>query len=133
MKHIDIDFQEDEEEFFEPLSYKKLLKVIEQNHPVDPETKAKFSGSDRVTVTDYIAKLSDACFCYAAAQFLIKIKRIVKKKFKGESLNKFERPESMIDLPDSGSSSDSSNEEEAGARGLTVTAQTLGDGATLYL
>lgn len=64
---MDMDFQEDEDEFFEPLSYKKLIKVIEQNHPVDPETKEKFSAQDRITVKDYLAKMSDACFCYAFA------------------------------------------------------------------
>ena len=51
---LGLDFQEDDEEYFEALSYKKLIKVIEQNHPVDPETKEKFSYSDRVTVADYL-------------------------------------------------------------------------------
>jgi hypothetical protein len=43
-----------------------------------------------------------------------------------------EKPESMADLPDSASSSNSS-EEESGRKGLTTAAQTLGDGATMYL
>ena len=42
------------------------------------------------------------------------------------------KPESMADLPDSGSSSNSS-EEESGRKGLTTAAKTLGDGATMYL
>lgn len=41
-----------------------------------------------------------------------------------------EKPESMADLPDSASSSNSSENE---AVGLTMAAQTLGDGATMYL
>ena len=28
-----------EEELFEPLSHKKLIKIIEMHHPVDPDTK----------------------------------------------------------------------------------------------
>jgi hypothetical protein len=123
---------EEEEEFFEPLSYKKLLKIIEMHHPVDPETKEKFSSSERITVRDYAAKLSDACFCYAVGQMIGKAKKILKKKLRGDKKVKWERPESMHDLPESGSSSDSS-EQEVGARGLTQAAQSLGDGATMYL
>ena len=123
---------DEEEEFFEPLSYKKLLKIIEKHHPVDPETKEKFSAQERVTVRDYGAKLSDACFCYAVGQFMGKAKKVLKKKLRGDKKVKWERPESMHDLPESGSSSDSS-EQEVGARGLTQAAQCLGDGATMYL
>ena len=36
-----------------PPSYKKLLKSIERNHPVDPITKQKFSVRDRITVKNY--------------------------------------------------------------------------------
>ena len=124
---------DDEGEFFEPLSYKKLMQVITTYHPVDPETKKSFSVKDRITVRDYGAKMSDACFCYAMCQQFAKCKRFIKKKLKGESKKQvFKKPDSMIDLPDSGSSSDS-NEEDEGARGLTMTSQCLGDGATLYL
>ena len=38
---------------YELLSVKKLLKMIEKFHPVDPETKKKFSVKDRVTVKFY--------------------------------------------------------------------------------
>lgn len=64
-------FDEDEGElnFFEPISYSKLEKVISQRHPLDPETKDRFSIKDRVTVIEYEAKLSDMCYCYAANKF----------------------------------------------------------------
>jgi hypothetical protein len=65
---------EDEEDqgkmFWEPISYKKLMKLISTIHPVDPETKLRFSYKDRVTIKDYTSKLSDACFCYAIGQKL---------------------------------------------------------------
>lgn len=61
---------EDDINFFEPISYKKLERVISTRHPVDPETKKRFSLKDRITVIEYEAKVSDACFCYAATQFM---------------------------------------------------------------
>lgn len=54
--------------FFEPLSFKKLHRIISSLHPVDPETKERFKISDRITVKDYYAKLSDVCCCYALNQ-----------------------------------------------------------------
>ena len=51
--------------FFEPISYAKLMRVIAACHPYDTETKSRFNIKDRVTINDYTAKLSDACFCYA--------------------------------------------------------------------
>ena len=51
--------------FFEPISYAKLMRVIATCHPYDSETKSAFKMKDRVTINDYSAKLSDACFCYA--------------------------------------------------------------------
>ena len=60
----------DELNFFEPISYSKLEKVISQRHPVDPETKSRFSFKDRITVLEYEAKVSDLCFCYAANLYI---------------------------------------------------------------
>ena len=60
--------EEDEDapkNFFEPISYSKLQRVIGTHHPIDQETKTRFSIKDRTTIKDYEAKLSDACFCYA--------------------------------------------------------------------
>lgn len=57
--------EEEEDEFYEPLSYNKLIKVVEMYHPVDPETKEKFSVFERITVKEYRAKLGDCCYCYA--------------------------------------------------------------------
>ena len=53
--------------FFEPISYAKLMRVIATCHPYDTETKSRFNIKDRVTINDYNAKLSDACFCYVIA------------------------------------------------------------------
>lgn len=51
--------------FFEPISYSKLMRIIATYHPYDMESKQRYSIKDRVTIKDYEAKLSDACFCYA--------------------------------------------------------------------
>ena len=52
--------------FFDPISYSKLIKTISAIHPVDPETKKRFNFEDRITVKDYMSKISDTCFCYQA-------------------------------------------------------------------
>lgn len=57
--------------FFEAISYEKLIKTISALHPVDPDTKKSFSFKDRVTVKDYNSKISDTCFCYQAQQQMI--------------------------------------------------------------
>ena len=54
--------------FFEPLSYKKLMRVISLLHPINPETKSHFSAQDRITVKDYESKITDCFFCYAITQ-----------------------------------------------------------------
>ena len=68
------------EDFYEPVSYKGLIKAIETHHPLDPDTKKKFNFDIRLTVRDYGAKLSDVCFCYQFYQFYRQIKKFVKKK-----------------------------------------------------
>ena len=126
------DEEEGELNFFEPISYSKLEKVISQRHPLDPETKDRFSVKDRVTVNEYEAKLSDMCYCYAANKFFKEKAKEFKKMIKGPKLDKIERPPSMKDLPES----DSSSEEEGGdngTKGLTQCSIALGEGATLYL
>ena len=55
----------DDDEYFEPLSYKKLQKQILVHHPCDPDTKKKLSFRERITVKDYESKMMDVCFCYA--------------------------------------------------------------------
>lgn len=117
---------------YEPLSHKKLVKIIEKFHPLDPETKKKFSVKDRVTVKDYCAKLSDACFCYAFGKFISRWSKKISKRHRGQT-QKIEKPPSLIELPDSQSSSESTEEIEEGGRGLTITARFLGDGSALYL
>ena len=115
--------------FFEPLSFKKLQKVICTLHPVDPETKESFNISDRITVKDYYAKLSDICCCYALRQHIVKGTKFIRKKLGKGKLNKYPKPESMLDQPDTGSSSSEGDED----KGITKCSQSLGDGATLYL
>ena len=51
--------------FFEPISYKKLMRIISTCHPIDPDSKVRFGIKERVTVKDYRGKLSDACCFYA--------------------------------------------------------------------
>ena len=106
----------DELNFFEPISYAKLEKVISQRHPVDPETKSRFSFKDRITITEYEAKLSDLCFCYAANLYFTEKAKALKKLLQGPKV-KIERPPSMKDIPESNSSS--GDDDEDGAGGLT--------------
>jgi len=49
------------EEDLDTLSYKKLIKLITENHPVDPDTKESFSIMDRITIKSYYSKLFDIC------------------------------------------------------------------------
>ena len=127
MQAGDGDDEDQPKNFFEPISYSKLMRVIATYHPYDHETKSRFNIKDRVTINDYSAKLSDACFCYVLAQNIKKGTKFIKNKFKGEKVKKFERPESMADLPDS--NSDESSDDNA----ISECSQALGDGATLYL
>ena len=50
-----------DEEDLDTLSYKKLIKLITENHPVDPDTKESFSIMDRITIKSYYSKLFDIC------------------------------------------------------------------------
>ena len=119
---------------YELLSVKKLLKIIEKFHPIDPETKKKFSVKDRVTVKYYWSKLCDACFCIAFGKFVSKWSTKIQKRYRGQSrLDEIRKPPSLIELPTEESSSESTEEEQEGGRGLTTTARCLGDGSALYL
>lgn len=102
-------------------------------HPVDPESKEKFDIRDRITVKDYYQKVTDFIYCYKIGQNLQEVQRKVRKHFNKENniQSHIVKPESMIDLPDS--DSDSMDTDEQQAKGLTITAMNLGDGATLYL
>lgn len=50
-----------DEDELETLSFKKLQKMITENHPCDPDTKQRFSLSSRITVRNYYKKLFDLC------------------------------------------------------------------------
>ena len=90
----------------DPISYKKLRKDIGKKHPVDPLTLEKFETEDSICVYNYSLKLIDACFCIAIYNFFRKFRKksieiCLKKKRKD-----IEKPESMKDVPDSGSDSE---------------------------
>ena len=99
---------ENAEDFYEPLSYKKLSKKIEIHHPCDPETKKKLYFKDRISVKDYESKMMDVCFCYALTQSLKRLKKYIKKRLRGGKETLFVKPVSMQDIPSSGSSSSGS-------------------------
>lgn len=105
------DDEEKKDGFFVPISYKKLFKVIYTQHPVDPETKQRFNFNERITVKDYIYKITDCCYCYAITQKLNEVKRYCRKRFGGAQRVKFDRPESMRDLPSSDSNSEDTEEQ----------------------
>ena len=58
---MDADTDDQSKVFWEPISYKKLIKKIATYHPVDPETKERLSYKDRVTIKDYLPKIFDLC------------------------------------------------------------------------
>ena len=90
----------------QPVSYKKLRKHIGKGHPVDPLTLEKFDTNDSICVYNYGLKLIDACFCIAIYNFFKRISRRSKEIFlKKKNKNSIEKPDSMKDVPDSGSGS----------------------------
>lgn len=87
------------------LSYKKLKKFIATNHPVSPNTGEKFSIFDRITVKDFYLKLLDMFGCI---RFYGSYRDFKKKCYKiclKNKKRKFVKPNSMKDMPDSGSNS----------------------------
>lgn len=122
---------EDEEQH--QLSYRNLIKFIEQYHPVHPLTKERFNFGQRVTVNDYAIKLWDPCSLYV---LVAQCKKACGKYYKlsrgGVDDHKGARPDSLKDLPDSPSDS-SELEDEVGFGGLTAAGSHLGVGAILYL
>ena len=119
------------EGFYEPISYKSLMRAIKTNHPVDPGTNKTFPFNTRITVKDYAAKLSDICFCYDLFQSTKKCRRYFKSHVQ-ENIDVFVKPHSLRDIP---SSSDCSSESEDNphAKGLTLLTQSLSEGSALYL
>jgi hypothetical protein len=83
-----------------------------------------------VTVNKYGLKLTDACCCLA----IFKVLTRCKKRFLAWCLKRhkktIEKPESMKDVPDSGSDSD---ENFDSFQGLSHASIYLGEGAILYL
>ena len=113
----------------EELSYKKLKKFIDFNHPVDPHLGVKFPVSDSITVKSHTFKLFDAFGCIRVLEKFSKMKdRFFNKLFK-KPKKKLQTPSSMGDLPDS----DSGGEEEGPFKGLTDSAMYIGEGPILYL
>ena len=97
----------EEKQLYQPLSYKKLMKVICTMHPVDPDSKEKFDIRDRITVKDYYQKVTDFMQCYRIGLLIQEAQRQVRKHFNKENniQSNIVKPESMMDLPDSDSDS----------------------------
>ena len=74
--------EDDSDQEYNPLSYKKLIKFIETYHPRHPDTKKQFSGMDRITIKGYYWRLFDLCFCYAVVNYMGKLKKNLVKKWK---------------------------------------------------
>lgn len=64
----------------EELSYKKLKKFIDSNHPVDPYLGVKFPVSESITVKSHTFKLFDAFGCIRFVEKFQKFKRIMFNK-----------------------------------------------------
>ena len=117
----------------ESLSYRKLQKMIQTYHPVDPITNRKFNVLQSITVKNYALKLTDCLGCWLCNRCL---KYFGKKCYglvkRGNTKKKMEKPESMKDVP----SSDNSSDEDFGPdtfKGLSEASKNLGEGAILYL
>ena len=96
---------------------------------MDPLTQEKFSIYESTTVYNYGLKLTDACFCMAIYRLISRCqKRILNWCFKKQK-KQIEKPESMQDVPDSGSDSENMDSFE----GLSSAAIYVGEGAILYL
>ena len=106
-----------EDDEFDILSYKKLEKMIIENHPSDVDTLKRFPIFSRVTVKNYYKKLFDICcilkimkvqkdVVFSIKKFLLSTicKCCKRKKFK------WAKPKSMSRLPDSESSDEDDDE-----------------------
>ena len=81
--------QSDSDDEYEPLSYKKLMKFIETNHPRHPETKDNWGICSRITIKRYYWILFDPCFVFTLITGFRKFKkRMVKKCRKWNSLGR---------------------------------------------
>ena len=113
--------------------------MIVENHPVDPDTRERFSLTDRVTVRNYAKKLFDVC-CLLK---LFKLQRELMRKIKDLLLGtickcckkekyKWPKPKSMEKIPES--DSDSGDDAETNIKNeLTLCGRNIGEGAVLYL
>jgi hypothetical protein len=63
----------------EDLSYTKLMKHIQNNHPMDPDTMKKFMPSDSITVKNFYIKLIDPLNFYSLILLCKKINRKIQK------------------------------------------------------
>ena len=68
-----------EEDFYQPISYKGLVRSISDNHPCDPDSLEQFPLDERITVKYYLAQLSDLCLCYELFLLYKRAKRELKK------------------------------------------------------
>ena len=110
--------------------------MIVRNYPVDPFTQKSFDIRDRITVKDYITKVTDIFRLYQFRQFFEKCVRNYQKKYKETTLkrdseirNSVEKPKTLEEFP----TSNSDSSEAAGDGGLTDASVNIGHGALLYL
>ena len=104
------------------MSYKALIKDIEKNHPMDPDIKERFGWKERLTVKDFEWKLVDALYLYSISQSFQACCKKIKKRFRPPKTSKFVRPDTLNDMPESGSSSDSDPDLKI-SKGLTTATQ----------
>ena len=129
-----------DEEDLETLSYKKLEKMIVENHPCDPNTGERFPIGDRVTVKNFYKKLFDICMilkCIKMQKKLVtKIKNFIDTYF-CECCKRVKhvwpKPKSLEKLPDSESDDGDDGGETNARTELTECSRNLGEGTVLYL
>lgn len=109
--------QKDEDRVYEPLSYKKVKKLIEDSHPIDPYTKKRFGIGDRITVKSFYLKILDIFNCYNLEALYKKIRKSYMRN-KNIQSNQHWHDDDLIEVPEylknqnlSGSHSSESEEE----------------------
>lgn len=98
-------------------------------HPTDPGTMDKLDLEDSITVNKYTFKLVDAVGCLYCFSIFKRFFKFLKGKLLRKKQKYYLKPDSMKDVPDS----DSDSETNDTFKGLSPAAIYLGEGAVLYL
>lgn len=115
------------------------MKYIEDNHPVDPDTKEQFGLFERITVKDYWAKIGGGVFmCYGCIRVYQNVKRGIRKRLNPNDEKQYfkdylEEIPSLVKIMEDSNDDESSEEDDKAAQGINVASRNLSESAFLYL